>query len=250
MLEDVISFVAEEVGYAAKIPRVVYNESKAIMGQVSSPILDVVKSHKYQRKGRPTVAIFPGFWEPQFATRALADELQRYNLRTRRWNHNSSISIAKNVAIIAEKLEKKYELEGRKLYGVGRSMGGLVLRHLLYLKPHLFEKAVILGAPNEGTYAAKILSPFFPSCKDMVPSSEYISWLNSMGVPEHIPVINFYSTHDHLIWGAVRGKLRGEGNVTNVKVSNVGHISIAEKPMFAMILEALLGEGFSRYEIK
>ena len=143
-----------------------------------------------------------------------------------------------NVEEIAAGIHKYYGETGRTVSLIGRSLGGLVARHLLQVVPELIDNVIFLGTPHKGTRAAWLNYPV-PCCRDMVPGSDYIRWLSSLSLPNDIPITNVYTKYDLLIKPWQSARLDDQENIVNIRLDAVGHISIAEELVYEIVSNAL-----------
>ena len=63
------------------------NEIRALGVQPRRLVMDLISPHKNPDRSKQTVLIMPGYVEPPFATRGLANFLRENEYRTYRWGH-------------------------------------------------------------------------------------------------------------------------------------------------------------------
>lgn len=140
--------------------------------------------------------------------------------------------LGKSIPEIAEKLGCRVEevlasTGADKVHFVGHSLGGLIARYYVeYLggktRTHTL---VTLGAPHRGTLTA--YAGRSQSAKQMRPGSEFMARMSSKGVAGSVRYFSYYSNLDALVVPAESAILAGgNGNVTNVLVHDLGHLSL------------------------
>ena len=125
--------------------------------------------------GPPTL-ILDGIWGSHGRWAALANRLTRGvgPARVCRY-HNSGL---KRIGELGEKLAGELEEIGGPFHIVAYSMGGLVVREALRLRPGLpLRRAAFLHCPHAGSWAALFLP--LPACRDMLPGSAFLRRLDA-----------------------------------------------------------------------
>lgn len=118
-----------------------------------------------------------------------------------------------------------------KLHLVGHSLGGLLARY--YAEEMGGSERVMsittLGTPHYGTIAA--YASRSPTAKQMRPGSELLARLASRELPHYVRYTSYYSNLDALVVPSESAVLSGgNGNVRNIRVRDLGHLSLLISP--------------------
>jgi triacylglycerol esterase/lipase EstA (alpha/beta hydrolase family) len=97
---------------------------------------------------------------------------------------------------------------------VAHSMGGLAVRYLLHTRPEapLVRRAVFLGTPHRGTYAAYLA--WGAGGRDMRIGSPFLTKLESFSAPVNTELFCIRTPLDLRLIPPVRGTLAGAQNIT------------------------------------
>ena len=114
------------------------------------------------RMGRPAVVLVHGILRGRSSMALLARDFRRSGFKTLNWGYPSTKArIGGHARALAAAVEEFLE-PGRELILVGHSMGGLVARALLGIRPDLpLRKLIQVGTPNKGARKAALFRDFF-----------------------------------------------------------------------------------------
>lgn len=122
---------------------------------------------------------------------------------------------------------------GARVYGIGHSQGGLLLRVCAVRYPDLpLAKVITIGSPHRGTRIAR-LSPTQNAVQMRVGSP----YLEGLGEPAAAPLVSIYSPLDNIVFPAETQKV-GKA----LEVEPIGHHTLVMTPKIFEIVEAELRE--------
>ncbi|MBR9683546.1 hypothetical protein GOV03_03320 [Candidatus Woesearchaeota archaeon] len=144
-------------------------------------------------------------------------------------------------AELVPKIKQLYQQTGKKVSILGYSKGGLIARSIAQNHPDLIDKAIILGAPNQGTIMA-FLDPtryFTPSVDQMLPHSDYLTELNQKPPHPDVDFYSVYSINDLMVLPNRNAALPAYQNVRNILLDNVSHLGLVSKKVYPLLAELL-----------
>ncbi len=170
------------------------------------------------------VVLVPGYMQPQSGLerleRSLSNEL--FDAFTYIW---ADFPYSQDIRRSADQLyEVVHDLAANtrasEIYLVGHSQGGLIIRSMVQCKANMelaVRKCLFLSTPHQGTWTALAaithggirkamnIVPYVRKVKgesglQLIPGSEFLSYLNSCPLPKNIRFASIYYALDQLIW--------------------------------------------------
>ncbi len=123
-----------------------------------------------------TTLILDGIWGGHTRWERLRQKIESSVGPCRIWAYDNSGRAS--ITEVAQKLVAELETVRGPFHLVGYSLGGLVVREAMRLRPGLpVRRAVLLHSPHAGSWAAAFLP--LPACRDMRPGSAWLRRLNA-----------------------------------------------------------------------
>ncbi len=147
---------------------------------------------------------------------------------------------------VGEAIEDLHDESGEEVDVIAHSMGGLDTRWYLEQKggeSHV-DSLVTLSTPHQGTRLTNLV-PFTKGARDMVPSSDFISTLNTGQPADSVDYISVYSSLDPAVYPRRRAKLPDrwvESGGRNLRAGAYSHIEmVARRAVFNKYKAFLVG---------
>jgi pimeloyl-ACP methyl ester carboxylesterase len=140
--------------------------------------------------------------------------------------------LRKTIPELAEKVARRVdrivdETGAAKVHLVGHSLGGLLARYYVEQMGGAAKvrSVTTIGTPHHGTLSA--YAGRSPVAKQMRPGSDLINLMIRTRKPRPVRYFSYYSNLDALVMPSRSAHLdNGRGNVTNILVHDLGHLSL------------------------
>ncbi|MFV0415173.1 MAG: esterase/lipase family protein [Chthoniobacterales bacterium] len=128
------------------------------------------------------VYLLDGLWGRHWRLAKLAAQLNLNGFDSEIWTYDSSGRV--EISILAERFLK--DTQSEKFHAVGYSMGGLILREAMRLKPDLpLTQVAFLNTPHAGTLVANVFGFLGVGIREMQPQSSFLNRLNTAALGQH-----------------------------------------------------------------